>query len=94
MNNNNKKSEEFLKHSDQEAKDLQCEQSDALSPGLLGLVCSQQQGGDVRQRGVAPLQTGIPSVSVKHALHTQGALCKRLLDLLTRKKKKEEENML
>lgn len=68
----------------------QCEQSDALSPGLLGLVCSQQQGGDVRQRGVAPLQPGVPSVSVKHALHTQGALCKRLLDLLTRTKRKKK----
>lgn len=38
----------------------------------------------MRQRRVAPLQTGVPSVSaVKHTLHVQGALSKRLLHLLT-----------
>lgn len=59
------------------------------SPGLPGLVCSQQQGGDVREREVAPLQTGDPSDAIKHALHIQGALCKRLLDLLPQRKIKQ-----
>lgn len=52
-----------------------------LSPRLLGLIGSQQQGGDVCERGVAPLETGTPSVSIIHTLYIQSTLCKGLLNL-------------
>lgn len=52
-----------------------------LSPGLLGLVGSQKQRGDVWEGGGAPLQTRPPSVNIKDSLYIQSALCKWLLNL-------------
>ena len=64
-------------------KDRQTDIQLSLSPGMLGLVGSKQQGGDVREGRVAPLQTGLPSVFIVHPLYIQSARCKRLLNLQT-----------
>lgn len=64
-------------------KDRQTDIQLSLSPGMLGLVGSKQQGGDVREGGVAPLQTGLPSVFIIHPLYIQSTRCKRLLNLQT-----------
>lgn len=50
----------------------------SLSPGLSGLVSSQQQCGDVWEGGGAPLYTG---PQIKYTLYIQSACCKGLLNL-------------
>lgn len=52
-----------------------------ILPGLMGLVGSQQQGGDMWKGGVAPLQAGPPPVFIKHGLYVHSAHRKGLLDL-------------